>query len=82
MLKYILKRLGQSLLTILLVVSVVFVLMRLMPSENFFTDDELLKFTDKQKFEKLERMGMMKVCPTCISQACSIGFSYCPIRSS
>ncbi len=65
MLKYILKRLGQSLLTILLVVSVVFVLMRLMPSENFFTDDELLKFTDKQKFEKLERMGMMKVCPTC-----------------
>ena len=43
MLKYILKRLGQSLLTILLVVSVVFVLMRLMPSENFFTDDELLK---------------------------------------
>ena len=65
MLKYILKRLAQSLLTILLVVSVVFILMRLMPSENFFTDDELLKFSDKEKYEKLERMGMMKVCPTC-----------------
>ena len=63
--KYILKRLCQSLLTILLVVCIVFFLMRLMPTEYFFTEDELMKFTDQQKFAKLERMGVMTICATC-----------------
>ena len=65
MVRYILKRLFQSLLTILLVVCVVFFLMRLMPTDYFFTEDELMKFTDQQKYAKLERMGVMKMCPVC-----------------
>ena len=35
MAKYILKRLGQSLITVLLVVCIVFILLRLMPNEYF-----------------------------------------------
>ncbi len=65
MVKYILKRLFQSLLTILLVVCIVFFLMRLMPTDYFFTEDELMKFTDQQKYAKLERLGVMSICPTC-----------------
>ena len=65
MVKYILKRLGQSLITVLLVVSIVFVLLRLMPSDYFFTEDELMKFTESQKYAKLERMGLMEICPVC-----------------
>ena len=65
MAKYILKRLFQSLLTILLVVCIVFVLMRMMPSDYFFTEDELMKFTDQQKYAKLERLGVMSICSTC-----------------
>ncbi len=65
MAKYILKRLLQSLVTVLLVVSVVFFLLRLMPSDYFFTEDELMKFTETQKYAKLERLGLMETCHTC-----------------
>ena len=65
MIKYIIKRLFQSVLVILLVVCVVFSLLRLMPSDYFFTEDELIKFTEAQKYAKLERLGLMKICPTC-----------------
>lgn len=65
MAKYILKRLGQSLITVLLVVCIVFVLLRLMPNEYFFTEDELMKFSESQKYAKLERMGLMDICPEC-----------------
>ena len=65
MVKYIIKRLFQSILTILLVVSVVFILLRLMPSDYFFTEDELMKFTESQKYAKLERLGLMSICKTC-----------------
>ena len=65
MAKYILKRFFQSLITVLLVVSVVFVLLRMMPSDYFFTEDELMKFTEVQKNAKLERLGMMEMCPEC-----------------
>lgn len=65
MVKYIIKRLAQSLITVLLVVSVVFALLRMMPSDYFFTEDELMKFTESQKYAKLERLGMMEICSTC-----------------
>jgi len=65
MIKYILKRLFQSLIVILLVICVVFVLLRQMPSDYFFTEDELMKFTEAQKYAKLERLGIMELCPTC-----------------
>ena len=65
MIKYILKRLFQSLLTVLLVVCIVFFLMRMMPTDYFFTEDELMKFTDQQKYAKLERLGVMNICQAC-----------------
>ncbi len=65
MVKYVLKRLFQSLLVILLVVCVVFFLLRMMPSDYFFTEDELMKFTESQKYAKLERLGIMNVCSVC-----------------
>ena len=59
MLKYILKRLLQSLLTILIIVSVVFLLMRMMPTDYFLTEDELIKLTESQKQSKLEAAGLL-----------------------
>lgn len=65
MVRYIIKRLFQSLLTILLVVSVVFILIRMMPMENFFTDDEQIKLTEAQKYDRLASKGLMEKCSTC-----------------
>ena len=65
MAKYILKRFFQSILVILLVVCIVFFLLRLMPSDYFFTEDELMKFTESQKYAKLERLGIMEICHEC-----------------
>lgn len=59
MLKYTLKRLGQSLVTIFLIVTCVFLLLRLMPTDFFFTEDELIKLTDAQKEDKLRAAGLM-----------------------
>ena len=77
MLKYILKRLISSLLIVLLVVSIVFMLLRLMPSDYFFTEDELMKFTESQKYAKLERLGLMDICPTCEGKG-KVGGKACP----
>ena len=57
MLKYCVKRLLQSLITVLLIVSIVFLLMRLLPTDYYFREDELMKFTDEQKNERLEAEG-------------------------
>ena len=59
MLKYTLKRLLQSLVTVLLIVSIVFLLMRLLPTDYYFREDELMKFTDEQKNERLEAEGLL-----------------------
>ena len=59
MLKYTLKRLLQSVITVLLIVSIVFLLMRLLPTDYYFREDELMKFTDEQKNERLEAEGLL-----------------------
>lgn len=59
MLRYITKRFFQSLLTVLLVVSVVFLLLRLMPTDYYFTEEQLIKFTDQQKNDMLEAAGLL-----------------------
>jgi len=59
MAKYIVKRLLQSLVTILLVTSVVFLLLTLMPTDYFFTEDELMKLTEEQKNDRLEAAGLL-----------------------
>lgn len=59
MLKYTIKRLLQSCLTILLIVSAVFLLLRLMPTDYYFTEDELIKLTPEQKHDRLEAAGLL-----------------------
>ena len=59
MAKYILKRLAQSLLTIFLVVCVVFLLMRLLPNDYYFTEEQLITLTDEQQHDILEKAGML-----------------------
>ena len=59
MIKYLAKRLLQSLFTIFLIVSVVFLLMRLMPTDYFFTEDELMKLSEQQMHDRLEAAGLL-----------------------
>ncbi len=59
MARYIFKRLLQSVVTVLLIVSVVFLLLRLMPTDYFFTEEELIKLTPEQQHEKLEINGLL-----------------------
>lgn len=59
MLRYITKRLFQSFLTVLLVVAVVFLLLRLMPTDYYFTEEEQMKLSDEQKHDKLLAAGLL-----------------------
>ena len=59
MLKYTFQRLFQSLITVLLVVSVVFLLLRLLPTDYFFTEDQLIKLTEEQQHDMLEAEGYL-----------------------
>lgn len=58
MIKYTLKRLGQSLITVFLVATIVFLLMRCLPTDYYFTEEQLMKFTDEQKTAALEAAGL------------------------
>lgn len=60
MLVYTIKRLLQSVITVLLIVSIVFLLMRLMSTDYYFTEDELIKLTDEQKNDKLKAAGLLE----------------------
>ncbi|MGN0793103.1 MAG: ABC transporter permease [Aristaeellaceae bacterium] len=59
MLKYTVKRLLQSLVTVLLVVSAVFLLLRLLPTDYFFTEEQLIKLTEQQQHDLLEANGYL-----------------------
>ena len=52
MAKYTVKRLLQSLVTILIVVTIVFLLLRMLPTDYYFTEDQLMKLTDQQKHDQ------------------------------
>ena len=58
MFRYILKRFAQSFVTLIIVVSMVFLLMRLLPLEGYFGDG-YDKLTAEQKTAALERMGLL-----------------------
>ena len=64
MIKYSLSRLLESLVTVFLIVTLVFLLMRLMPAEYFFTEDEFDKLTDEQIEERIVRAGLRDPIPT------------------
>ena len=57
MLKYSIKRLLQSLLTLFIIITIVFLLMRLMPEEGYF-GDAYEKLDEYQKEAILESMGL------------------------
>ena len=45
MLKYTIRRLVESLITVLIIVTIVFLLLRLLPTDYYFTEEQLMKFT-------------------------------------
>ena len=49
MFKYTIKRLSQTIVTVLIVATIVFLLMRMLPTDYFFTEDQLIKLTEEQK---------------------------------
>ncbi len=59
MIKYTIKRLAQSLVTVAIVATIVFLLMRMLPTDYFFTEDQLMKLTPEQKTEQLEAAGLL-----------------------
>lgn len=63
MFKYTIKRLLQSVVTVLIVVTIVFLLMRMLPTDYFFTEDQLMKFTPEQKEEQLQAAGLLDLMP-------------------
>lgn len=63
MLKYTIKRLFQSVITVLLIATVVFLLMRCLPNDYYFTEDELMNLTDEQLDGILEEAGLLDPVP-------------------
>ena len=63
MFKYTIKRLLQSLVTVLVVVTIVFLLMRMLPTDYFFTEDQLMKLQPEQKQEQLQAAGLLDPIP-------------------
>ena len=59
MVRYTIKRLLQSVFTVLLVVTVVFLLLHMLPTDYYFTEDELIKLTDVQKHDRLQAAGLL-----------------------
>ena len=63
MFKYTIKRLLQSVVTVLIVVTIVFLLMRMLPTDYFFTEEQLMTFTPEQKEEQLQAAGLLDPMP-------------------
>ena len=63
MFKYTIKRLLQSFVTVLVVVTIVFLLMRMLPTDYFFTEDQLIHLTEEQKQEQLQAAGLLDPVP-------------------
>ena len=56
MLEYLAKRIARSLLTLIIIITIVFILVRQMPIEGYF--DNFDKMTDAQIQTKLDNMGL------------------------
>ena len=63
MLKYTIKRLLESLVTVLIIVTIVFLMLRLLPTDYYFTEEQLMKFTEEQKQEQLLAAGLLDPIP-------------------
>ena len=62
MLKYTIRRMIQSVITIFLIATIVFLLMRLLPTDYYFTEDELMHLNDEQREEILKEAGLRDLC--------------------
>ena len=63
MLKYTIKRLVESLITVLIIVTIVFLLLRMLPTDYYFTEEQVMKFTEEQKQEQLLAAGLLDPIP-------------------
>lgn len=63
MLKYTIRRLVESLITVLIIITIVFLLLRLLPTDYYFTEEQLMKFTEEQKQEQLLAAGLLDPIP-------------------
>ncbi len=63
MLKYTIRRLVESLITVLIIATIVFLLLRLLPTDYYFTEEQLMKFTEEQKQEQLLAAGLLDPIP-------------------
>ena len=61
--RYLLSKLGQAVITILLVVLVVFTLLRFMPTSGYFTKEQWKDMTDAEKTAYLRNMGVLDPLP-------------------
>ena len=59
MVKYTVKRLLQSLITVFVVATIVFLLMRMLPTDYYFAEDQVMKLTEEQKNAQLEAAGLL-----------------------
>ena len=66
MLKYLAKRIGRSILTLFVIVTLVFCLLRLMPVEGYFANYE--KMTEAQIQAGLQSMGLLDPLPVQIGR--------------
>lgn len=57
--KYIIKRFLESFITVFIIISLVFLLMRMLPVEKYFDDDELRVLTNDQVQTILEKEGLL-----------------------
>ena len=64
MAKYTVKRLLQSLLTVFIIVSIVFVLMRMLPTDYYFTEEQQMKYDEETKHDMLQAAGLLDPIPT------------------
>ena len=56
--RYTVKRLLQSVLTVLIIATLVFLMMRMLPNEYYFSEEQLMKLTDEQKEDILTAAGL------------------------
>jgi oligopeptide transport system permease protein len=59
MLQYTIKRLVQSCITVLIVVTIVFLLMRMLPADYYFTEEQLMKLSRKELDDQLKAAGLL-----------------------
>lgn len=64
MARYLLSKLGQALVTIVLVVLVVFTLLRFMPTAGYFSKEQWKDMTETEKTAYLRNMGVLDPLPT------------------